>query len=284
MTMLSLFLALSVSLIQSASGPTNPIIESSNPPFTRDFQRIRSLGQAKDSAGLENMATTIKARWRDEDMDSYCRLMFLLLGRLRTDFDPIDYRKIRELSEDVLSDLDKTLTAGANPVLLPHYYEYQLAHLYLTYAPKYSLYTFKGDSKDDAWVNQRTDVMTRLLKVWKLVQDAKDPSWDINMKMPSMNVIPPDGGPSGGSPEAIVDPNLRAQYEAEIQRVAEKHKWWNIQYELWKTEDRLKKRLDNDIKMMYSTLPLAPDELKDLLDIYVKDEEQKKAFLEASQK
>ena len=44
------------------------------------------------------------------------------------------------------------------------------------------------------------------------------------------------------------------------------------------------KRLDRDIKVMYNTPPLAPDELRNLFNTYVKDEEQKKMFLEASQK
>jgi len=283
MSVFSVIMALSLSLIQNSTGSTDSIVESASLTFSKDFQSIRSLSQAKDSAGLENMATTIKARWRDEDMDSYCRLMYQLLGRLRTDFHPVDYRKLKVLSDDVLSDLQKELEQGTDPVLVPHYCEYQMGYISLTYGVKY-YYAFKGDLRDEAWVNQRTDVMTRLLKVWKLVQDAKDPSWTIDMSMPSMNVDPPDGGPAGISPSSVGDPKLRAQYVAEIHRAGEKHKWWGIQYELWKTEGKLKNRLLNDIKVMYNTPPLAPEELKNLLDTYVKDEEQRKIFLEASKK
>jgi hypothetical protein len=282
MSVLSLFIVLSLGVIQSASGPTDSFVRSENPPFTRDFKMIESLGQAKDSVGLENMVAILKARWKDVDMDCYCRLMQELLGCLRTDFNPVDYAKLRTLSDDVLSDLEMKLEQGTDPVLVPHYYESQLAHLYLRYAPKYSLYTFKGDTMDEAWMDQRKDVMARLLKVWKLLQDVKDPTWDINEQLP-MNVEPPDGGSAGISPESIKDPILRAKYEDDIRKHAERLKLRREQYELWKTERNLRKRLMNDIKPMYTTPPLAPDELKNLLDLYVKDEETKKMFLEASQ-
>ena len=282
MSVLSIVMALSVSVIQSASGPTDSVVRSENPPFTRDFKEIRRLGQAKDSTGLENMVETLKARWKDGDMDAYCRLMHEALKHLRTDFDPVDRGRIKALSEELLTDLEIKLKQGIDPVLMPHYYQFQEWYISATYGAKY-FYAIKGDAGDEAWVNQRTDVMTRLLKVWRLIQDAKDPTWAINMSMPSMNVQPPDGGPAGISPSSVGDPKLRAQYVAEIQKVGEKHKWWNKQYGLWKTEGPLRDRLMKDINVMYNTPPLAPDELKSLLDTYVKDEEQKKMFLEASQ-
>ena len=284
MSALSLVLALSACLIQSASGPMDSVLKSDNPPFTRDFLKIESLGQAKDSVGLENMVAELKARWKDADMDCYCRLMDRLLGCLRTDFDPVDYGKLKALSNDVLSDLDKKLEQGMDPVLVPHYYQFQLGYISVTYRAKYTVYTTKGDIEDEVWVNQRKDVITRLLKVWKLTQEGKDPAWSMDI-VPPANVMPPTGTVriSGMSPDSIQDPDLRAKYEADIKANNEKKRWWRAQRRLRQTEDQLKKRLMNDIKVMYNTPPLAPDELKSLLDTYVKDEEQKEMFLEASQ-
>ncbi len=282
MSTISLILVLCVELVQSATSPTNSVVYSDNPPYTRDFELIESLGQAKDSAGLEHMAADLKARWKDVDMDCYCRLMYQLLGHLRTDFDPVDYVKLQALSEGVLAELEKEFTRSINPVLVPYYCEYQIGHISLIYGTKY-YYTAKGDKDNETWLNQRRDVMIQLLKVWRLIQNEKDSTWDINDWLP-MNVDPPNGAPTGISPESIKDPNLRAKYEDDIQKNAERHKSWRIQYEIWKTEGDLKRRLLNDIKVMYNTPPLAPDELKSLLDTYVKDEEQRKMFLEASQK
>lgn len=283
MSVFSIIMALSFSLIQNSTGSTDSIVESASLTFTADIQSIRSLSQAKDAIGLENMAVTLKARWKDTDIVSYSKLIHELLGCLRTDFYPVDYGKIKAISEDVLADLETRLKQGVDPVLVPYYSGFQDWYIGATYGTKY-YYAAKGDKEDGAWVNQRTEMITRLLKAWKFIQDTKDPTWAIDMSMPSMNVQPPDGGPAGISPSSVGDPKLRAQYVTEIHKVGEKHKWWGIQYNLWKTERDLRKSLLKDIQVMYNTPPLAPDELKSLLDQYVKDEEQKKMFLEASQK
>jgi hypothetical protein len=281
MTVLSLVMVLCVELIQSATSSTNSVVYSDNPPFTRDFEMINRLGQAKDATGLDNMAATLKSRWKDVDMDCYCRLMNELCGAFRTDFDPVDWDKLKALSDDVLSDLEMRLKQSIDPVLVGHYYGFQDWYISIRYV--YTPENEKGRMDDDAWAHKRKDVISRLLEVWKLVQDAKDPNWSMDVVLYAQ-VMPPNGAPPGTSPDSIKDPGFRAKYEADIKENDEKKQWWDAQYRLNQTEDFLKKRLLNDIKVMYNTSPLAPDELKGLLDTYVKDEEQKKMFLEASQK
>jgi hypothetical protein len=276
-------LAMCVSFIQYPSCSLDILATQGNVEFARDFEEIRRLGKARDSVGLEGMVDTVGKRWKDIDMDAYCRLMNEVLGGWRNEFHPVDYRKLKGLSDDVLSDLDTKLKEGIDPILVPHYYQFQEWYISAAYGAKYSTHTVKGDTKDEAWVNQRKDVMTRLLKVWKLIQDTKDSTWSINKVFPAQ-VMPPNGAPPGTSPDSIKDPGVRAKYEADIRENDNKRRWWDAQYRLSQTEDMLKKRLLNDIKVMYNTPPLAPDELTNLLDTYVKDEEQKKMFLEASQK
>jgi hypothetical protein len=280
---MSLQLLLSVVVVCVFQGSWAAVDEMSerDASFLSDNQEISRLGESHDAGGLSELARKIKEKWKDTDMDSYCRLMNELCGAFRTDFDPVDWDKLRALSADVLSDLEMRLKQSIDPVLVRHYYGFQDWYISIRYV--YSPENEKGRLDDDAWAYKRKDVISRLLEAWKLVQDAKDPNWSRDYPLYS-KVPPPNGAPIGVGPDSIGDPALRAKFETDIKANEEKKKWYSVQNRLSRTEGLLKERLLNDIKIMYNTPPLAPEELKGLLDTYVKDEEQKKMFLEPSQK
>ena len=97
----------------------------------------------------------------------------------------------------------------------------------------------------DFWsvkANERLESRHRLLVEWSRVliaiDGAKQPGYDPETTRIAMNPPPPEGYPSGVSPQSIRDPAVRARYEIEIKEYDKKKAEDSKQVLLVELEDR----------------------------------------------
>ena len=110
-----------------------------------------------------------------------------------------------------------------------------------------------------------------------------DPDWDPN-EVIYLHAEPPEGLPIGVDPKGIKDSDLLMEYEAAIKLHGQKVKKFNEQYTL---RDRLKyfpKQAEKYIIRAYSHPPFDIKELKEMLNIYLPDNEANIRILNAVKK
>jgi len=182
--------------------------------YWREWDKLNRLTQTDDLQGLFDEADTIEKDWPDKNLKYYAKLVMELCIGLNTvnQADPAGQARIRAIAQRALekralgSDADFPLDAHFS--LLGYVQPIREARLQRMRAAK------------DYGTRQRE--FEAWLEVLQRIERAHDPTWDPNTPM-FRNISPPPGTglPSGVAPEAIKDPELRAQYEADLRRMAE---------------------------------------------------------------
>jgi len=127
----------------------------------------------------------------------------------------------------------------------------------------------------------RTAITELILRAWKRQQDHIDEDWDPNAE-PLKNIRPPasTGLPAGVAPEAVKDPELRAEYEAALERNRQRTREFNMQRFLRMAKKHLWGRVEEHLVQTYSRPPYNVEELKMYLQKYVADKEAQKKTLQ----
>jgi len=139
--------------------------------------------------------------------------------------------------------------------------------------------------KDEEFAKRRKIDIAIRLHVWKRMLDMFDPDWDPN-EVIYLYAEPPEetGLPVGVDPKGMKNSDLRMEYEAAIKLHGQKVKKFNEQYTL---RDRLKyfpKGAEKCIVRLYSHPPFDIKELKEMLNIYLPDNEANIRILNAVEK
>ena len=140
------------------------------------------------------------------------------------------------------------------------------------------------------WSKIRTEEVKMLFSVWHERDLETDPRFDIDKDGPSWGVSPPplkstvgQGTQlywSGMPPEAIQDPQQRAEYESAIATNKAKADSFIKQYRLRLTEKTFSGAAERYVTRAYSKEPFALDELRQLLEKFIKDEPRRQHILE----
>ena len=115
--------------------------------------------------------------------------------------------------------------------------------------------------------------------------DAIDPKWNPDEAIMA-HVDPPlaTGLPCGSAPDGVKDAELRAEYEAAIQRNRQKIDRHTEQVQLHRSLETYPKRAEEYILQAYSEPPLNVEELRQLLDVYLTNNETKAQVVNAVEK
>lgn len=232
--------------------------------YKQERARIKALretftpGLTNDFEKYEEFADQIQNKWSSKNKEHYARLMLEVCGPLSSGNFKGDrrYELARKYALSALAD--------ANNIALETELELTGHVITLMIGPNAS----KGE---DFAQRRKKDVQIRL-HAWKRLLDAIDPDWDPN-DFPSINVMPPmeTGLPAGVSAETIEDPNLRAEYEASIEKNRQKAEIYRQQYKLRKWLKMFPRYAEPYIIQAYSLPPYDTEELQEFLAIYITD-------------
>jgi hypothetical protein len=95
-----------------------------------------------------------------------------------------------------------------------------------------------------------------------------------------MNVPAPEGLPTGVSPEAVKNPQLRAEYAEARADNARKGQTYTKQFQLRQLEDLFSKQAEKYLVEMYSLSPFNLDELKQRLDASITSQDTKQRIID----
>jgi len=236
--------------------------------YWREWDKLNRLTQTDDLQGLFDEADTIEKDWPDKNLKYYAKLVMELCIGLNTvnQADPAGQARIRAIAQRALekralgSDADFPLDAHLS--LLGYVQPIREARLQRMRAAK------------DYGTRQRE--FEAWLEVLQRIERAHDPTWDPNTPM-FRNISPPPGTglPSGVAPEAIKDPELRAQYEADLRRMAELARRGKANQDLEYLRKRALRRIAEFVEYAYCRTREDFEELNSLLDEYLSDESMK---------
>lgn len=238
---------------------------------TNRFLSKASNIHLRDLDTYKKFADKIEEKWRNKNREAYARMVLEINGPLTSGLfkDKNQYELARKYA---LSALEK-------PDEISLDMEFGLGGCVTT--------TIIGPDapKGEEFAKRRkTDVAIRL-HVWKRMLDMFDPDWDPN-EVIYMNAEPPEktGLPIGVAPTAIKNPTLRMKYEAAIKRHGQKVKKFNEQYTLRGRLKYFPKGAEKCIVRLYSHPPFDIKELKEMLNIYLPDNEANIRILNAVKK
>lgn len=222
--------------------------------------RIRAQSEAKNFAAMEALAQEIEQRWRSSDPEMYARCTSRLAGRLTT---------------QVFDETKKNLGFAQHLAMraLEVADQIPLDVAYELLGPVQQRLDAAGNRLDDqAWAELRKKQAKLWLHAWQRVARTIDPHWDPD-DLPQMNVMPPSGTwiLAGVAPDAIEDPELRAQHEAAIalnERKAARHR---EQYRARQLRERWLNTGERFLIHAYMIAPDASSELEALLMQHVTD-------------
>jgi hypothetical protein len=142
-----------------------------------------------------------------------------------------------------------------------------------------------GDGKavvGHALDNLRRQQAVLWLGAWKRLEASIDKNWDPE-DLPVGNVTPPlgTGLPAGVAPEAIEDPELRAQYIADIEANRRKAAEYRVQADVRDLQKHWIPWAKHFLIDSYMAAPDRTEELQTLLDQYVGDAADKRQIVEA---
>jgi len=258
----------------SVLGVNSEAVELGEQQYKQELSRIHSMrnslkpGLVNDLEEYEKFADEIQKKWRQGTKQNYANLMLEICKPLSSG----NFRSNRrhELARRyALSALEK-----------PEEIRIEM-ELELTGHAVTLMYTPDSPKGEDFAQRRKKDIEVRL-HAWNRLTGAIDPSWDPN-DVPFINVPLPPGveGISGMSPDAIEDPQRRAEYEAAIERNKRKAERYNEQYRLRNWLKRFPKRAEEYIILAYSEPPFNLEELKQYLAKYIADQKTKASILNA---
>ena len=260
--------------VKSVFGVGNEALQMEKQEYEQDLSQIESFrkslrsGPINDINSFEKFADEIQSKWSRKNREYYARLMWEICGPLSSG------RFNDERQHDLAREY--ALSALAEPNEIPLETELELIGHVMT-----DTVTPRAPTGQE-WVQRRKQDVWIRLHAWRRLTEAIDPTWDPN-DLPYINVPLPRGteGSSGMAPEDIKDPNLRAEYEAAIEKNRQKAEKYSEQYQLRKWLKRFPKRAEEYIIEAYSKPPFDEAELKQYMDKYITDTETKARILDA---
>ena len=253
---MSFLIIICLSLVQSTTFGTNsetPEMEKQG--YKQERIRIKALkksftaGQTNDIEAYEKFADEIQGNWKQKNKEYYARLMLEVCGPLSSG--GFKGRQPRDLARKyALSAL-----ANANDISV-------IVELELTGHVQTDMHSRSAPKGADFAQRRKKDVEIRL-HAWKRLINAIDPNWDPNETLLSPNAIAVDMGfPGAIEPESIHDQNLRAKYEAAIQKNQQKIERYSEQSRLHKWLKRFPRHTEPYIIQAYSKPPFDLQELQ----------------------
>lgn len=246
--------------------------------YEHELRRVTSLrssllqGNDVDLKLYENFVDSIDQRWRAINREHHARLMLAACKPLSsgTFKDDRRYELARTYALSALEETDD-IPLSLELELIGHVTTVRIV---------------PGASRGEDFAGHREKDVAVRLHAWKRLIEAIDPNWDPEEVLWGGNVAPPaaTGLPAGVEPEAIKDADLRAEYEAAIQRNRQKAEEYGEQYDLHKWLKRFPKRAESDIVQAYSQPPFEIEALKKMLDDHLPDQEAKARIVEAVDK
>jgi hypothetical protein len=237
--------------------------------FQQELKRIESLSAAKDFDALTAAVDEIERKWRHRSPEFYSALML----KASDEFGSRDFGDAKQY------DLEQKYAGLGlkNAGHIPLETELRLI-LRLERDREYS----KGVLKGGEWAMRRTQKAEMWLGAWHRLESQIDTDWDPGDK-PLLNVATPlaAGLPAGVAPEAIKDPELRAQYEEAIRKNNEKAERYRKQYGLRQMRTLFSKPTERYIIRAYSRPPFNLEELKGYLKTYIVEEDVRARILDA---
>jgi hypothetical protein len=251
------------------SSKPNEEFQSGNPGdgYEADVQRLIAL-RSRPQEELLALAAELEGKWRKINWTQYAQMMTHVCSEI------VNYRlndaHLRQQSE--------------------HYAVLALSHSKMIAWPDQSELVFalgyqRSSETVEGWLHERREKTQHWLEAWHRLEIETDPGYDLNDRRnrPAIRVLPPDesGLPPGAPPSAIRDPKLRRQYEiaiAENQRKAEKAL---KQMRLQTDGPFFKSSAEHVLVELYSQQPYRTNELKQYLQVYVRDAGAKQRIVNA---
>ena len=274
-----------LSFVQDTTfGSAPDVCELEELEYRQELMRIKAVrnsftpGQTNDLESYEKFADEIQNKWKHANREYYARLMLKICSPLSSGTFKSNrrYEVARRYALSVLGEPNSTDPNHKGPEALSIDLELNLIRHVVT------LTDIKNAPKSEDFARLRNEDVEIRLHTWKRLTDAIDPNWDPN-DLPRSNVCPPPGtgNPCGVAPEAIKDPNLRAEYEKAIERNRQKAEKYGEQYGLRQWLRSFPKRAEKYIILAYSREPHDLAELESYLNKYLSDEKTKTRIIAA---
>ena len=247
-----------------------------------DCQRIEDLGRVLDLKSLEKLAVELEKKWFVKDKEDYGYMMQQLCGT----FSSLDFENDRQYElarQYAVLAVEKSHTLQEN-YKIPIKAELQL--LMYVHSVKVCPEYFIALAKSEDWPNQRERTAKLYFRSWDRLVKAIDKKWDPND--PSIVFPrPPDGVKQwviGMSPEQIIDPNLRAEYEAALKVFWQKKKRHIEQRHLRRLQKEYLPILQKHLLRLYSgpgfdSKKIQTEELQHDLEKHIKNNEVRTIIL-----
>ncbi len=237
--------------------------------------RVKSLRTSRNLDEVEKLAAEIEAEWVEKSKERYAALMLKVCLALNgEDFE--DDKQYDLEHRYALLALEKNDPAGPDAFRA----KTETRLILIVFHANSMLYSKDMITRDE-YSKRRSAAAKLLFQAWKRQQDQIDPDWDPNHGLPAINLSPPaaTGMPSGIAPEAIKDPELRAQYEAAIDKNRKKAQAYRKQSRLRKLKKLFWPIAERHVIRAYSKEPFNTEELKAYLREYVADKEMQARIL-----
>jgi hypothetical protein len=235
--------------------------------FRTDLKRIEGLREAKDLDGLIKLADELEQKWNQLDATRYAKLL-LAVCQATMSADYADDRQYLIGRKYVRLALKK---ADEIPVELE-------VELVLNLQGDVERLNAKAGSEGE-WSQTRGEKASLLLHAWHRLDGEIDRNFDLNTR-PLLNVPAPEGLPSGVAPEAVKNPQLRAEYAEARAANARKGQTYTRQFQLRQLEELFSKQAEKYLVEMYSLSPFNLDELRQRLDASIKSPDTRQRIID----
>jgi hypothetical protein len=247
--------------------------DAKSPPNVRIAElrkQIATLHAKPDVKGLQQLSGAIKAEWLANKSPTHYQAILelcLAISSTRTT-EPGVNESIRDLVVAVIDSQGEKSSPIAADLLL-----------FLQGDFEYS----SGQLVGNDWVKERQTRAERWLKVCKSIREQ-------NAAMPKptgavyVNLMAPEGLPSGVAPSAIKDPILRKKYEEALAQNSKRHDAYRKKEYLESAEKSAAQRSQRYLTEAFSKPPFRTDQLTKLLEIYQFPKASRQAIIEEVQR
>lgn len=224
-----------------------PELDPQRQEYLQDVARLKALGEARDLKGLEELAAKLEGKWFSTNKEYYGPMMLEICGNFRS-WDFKDEEQFELEKRYARLALERSYKLQENDKI-PMEVEFKLLrHV------QQSVQYLKDAVKSEDWSNRRSTMAKLYFHTWHRLEKTIDPNWDANEPfLPWPRPSAYDGiWFSGMSPEAIKDPNIRAEYEVALEGFWRKQKRYTEERHLRRLKKRFLPHLQEDILRLYS--------------------------------
>ncbi|MGI9105883.1 MAG: hypothetical protein ACR2G4_06505 [Pyrinomonadaceae bacterium] len=252
----------------NAAGRPQQQDEYLNGEFKIDQKRIEVFRFAKDFDGLIKLGDELEQKWNQLDASRYARLM-LNVCQATMGADYMDDRQYTIGRKYVRLALKK---ADEIPVETE-------TELVLNLGGDAERLQGRAQHGEGEWSVARSERAALWFHAWRRLDAEIDRSFDVNNR-PLLNIPAPRGLPIGIAPEAVKNPNLRAEYAEARAANARRAQTYTRQFQLHQLEELFSPKAEKYLVEMYSSAPFNLEELKGRLDSSIKSDDGKKRIID----